>query len=91
MDAIELAESIAAEAELRDRVARDAYERGRADGLREGYARAVADWKVTVGADLGGLAHSELQRRRWGPGGREHFGDPRPGDFTPRSRREAAA
>lgn len=23
-----------------------------------------------------------LELRRWGPGGREHFGDPRPGDFT---------
>lgn len=25
-------------------------------------------------------AHRELELRRWGPGGREHFGDPRPGD-----------
>lgn len=26
-------------------------------------------------------AYAELELRRWGPGGREHFGDPRPGDF----------
>jgi hypothetical protein len=25
--------------------------------------------------------YAELEMRRWGPGGREHFGDPRPGDF----------
>jgi hypothetical protein len=29
----------------------------------------------------GGPSHAELERRRWGPGGREHFGDPRPGDY----------
>lgn len=27
------------------------------------------------------LSHAELEERRWGPGGREHFGDPRPGDY----------
>ncbi|WP_345433797.1 hypothetical protein [Actinoallomurus vinaceus] len=26
-------------------------------------------------------SHAELEALRWGPGGREHFGDPRPGDF----------
>ena len=29
----------------------------------------------------GGVTHDELEERRWGPGGREHFGDPRPGDY----------
>jgi hypothetical protein len=25
--------------------------------------------------------YAELEQRRWGPGGRAHFADPRPGDF----------
>ncbi len=29
----------------------------------------------------GGKSQAELEERRWGPGGREHFGDPRPGDY----------
>jgi hypothetical protein len=28
------------------------------------------------------VRHAELELARWGPGGREHFADPRPGDFT---------
>lgn len=32
---------------------------------------------------------AELEAERWGPGGREHFGDPRPGDFPGRARLEA--
>ena len=31
-----------------------------------------------------GPSHAELEERRWGPGGREHFGDPRPGDYRGR-------
>lgn len=31
-----------------------------------------------------GPSHAELERRRWGDGGREHFGDPRPGDYPGR-------
>jgi hypothetical protein len=27
------------------------------------------------------LYPSELEIRRWGPGGRKHFADPRPGDY----------
>jgi hypothetical protein len=30
----------------------------------------------------GGVGVAELELRRWGPGGREHFGDPRPDDYT---------
>ena len=32
----------------------------------------------------GGPTFAELELRRWGPGGRAHFGDPRPGDFPGR-------
>jgi hypothetical protein len=31
----------------------------------------------------GGPTYQELEERRWGPGGQEHFGDPRPGDYVP--------
>ena len=37
----------------------------------------------------GGDSHAELERRRWGPGGRLRFGDPRPGDRF--GRQEGAA
>lgn len=29
----------------------------------------------------GGPAHDQLEKLRYGPGGREHFADPRPGDY----------
>jgi len=32
-----------------------------------------------------GISHAELEQRRWGPGGRAHFADPRPGDFPGRA------
>jgi hypothetical protein len=85
------------EVELRRQLAREAYERGRADGWRQGYERAEADmarrWReIAEPVARGGITHSELETRRWGPGGRDHFGDPRAGDRYPsRSRRLEAA
>ncbi len=59
------------------KMARDAYKRGRADGhaagYAEGYAQAVADWKVTAGIQANHPTHAELERRRYGPGGRESW------------------
>ncbi len=74
-----------AEVELRRQLCREAYERGRADGWRAGYERGArlleATWPaVSATVTAGGPSHAELEARRWGPGGREHFGDPRPGD-----------
>ena len=50
--------------------------------FERGYQQALADQRAEaeeiarqLAADVG------LMERRWGPGGREHFGDPRPGDF----------
>ena len=62
------------------------YAAGRADGWREGYADAGRDmarrWdEIARPAAHGRPPHAVLERRRWGPGGREHFADPRPGDF----------
>ena len=49
----------------------------------------AAQWSrvtaVVRGPDL-----AELEARRWGPGGRAHFGDPRPGDFPGRGARPQA-
>jgi hypothetical protein len=50
---------------------RDTYEEGFLDGLldRRRFQHAVI---ADIVSDL----------CRWGPGGREHFADPRPGDYT---------
>jgi hypothetical protein len=85
-----------AEIRLRRQLAREAYRLGRADGFKEGYERSEADmarrWaEVAVPVSKGGPTHEELEARRWGPGGRDHFADPRPGDFIPQSRQETAA
>jgi hypothetical protein len=85
-----------AEIELRRQLGREAYECGRADGWREGYERGArileTEWRSIVAPILADRPdHAELDRRRWGPGGREHFGDRRPGDRFPRSKLEAAS
>lgn len=69
-----------------------AYQRGHADGYKDGYefgARfADTQWRrIVPPANAKTLA--ELEHLRYGPGGREHFGDPRPGDYP--GRRDAAA
>ena len=72
---------------------RAAYLRGQADGYKDGYeagARlADAQWR-RIAPDPGAPTLAELETRRWGPRGREHFADPRPGDFIPAPRGEAA-
>ena len=67
----------------------DAERRAYLDGYREGRQDAVreldAQWSVTPSLRIPvDPAFAELERRRWGPGGRERFGDPRPGDWFPR-------
>jgi hypothetical protein len=56
-----------------------------------GYAAAEADrdraWNAIARAAVHGPSHAELEERRWGPGGRAHFADPRPGDFPRRAAR----
>ena len=79
---------------------RAAYQRGHLDGYAGGYAAGRTDaddeWMDVLepARAASRLAarmptHAELERRRWGPGGREHFGDPRPGDFPGRKARAA--
>jgi hypothetical protein len=86
--AIEAAGAIEAETRYRHQFAREAYQAGRADGYRAGYAQADADqaarWNQAARSAIGGPSHAELEQRRWGPGGRARFADPRPGDFPGR-------
>jgi len=84
-EAIEAAELAEAETAYRLRLAREmaaaAYERG----LNDGYVRAIQDVKAV---QHGIVRDAELEAARWGPGGREHFADPRPGDFRGRGARQ---
>ena len=89
-EAIEAAELAEAEAAYRIRLAREMYEAGHADGYQAGYRQAEADqaarWHQAT-RPAGGPSHAELEERRWGPGGRARFADPRPSDFPGRSPR----
>ena len=74
---------------------RAAFVRGRKLGRREGYEAAEADmaarWnRIARPVVRNDPEHAELELRRWGPAGREHFGDPRPGDFPGRKTARAA-
>lgn len=65
-----------------------AYEMGRADGWRDGYERGArlleAEWpSIVAPITRDRKTRAEVELLRWGPGGRERFGDPRPGDRFP--------
>jgi hypothetical protein len=83
-EAIEAAELMEAEAAYRNQVGREMF--------AAGYAAAEADmdaaWNRIARAAVCSPPHAELEEKRWGPGGREHFADPRPGDYP--GRRAAA-
>lgn len=59
--------------------AAESYARGRTDGIDAGRLEVIAELKAT---DREVKAAFELEIKRWGPGGRTHFADPRPGDFA---------
>ncbi len=89
--AIEEAERIEAETRYRLRMARDAFQAGMAFGaarVREALLQEQAETQRQLAEQLTPVLMSptlaELETRRWGPGGRAHFGDPRPGDFPGR-------
>jgi hypothetical protein len=80
--AVQAAADIDAEVRYRHQLAREAYEAGRQAGYRQHQAAHDARWRQTPGIAVPvGPGHAELEARRWGPGGREHFADPRPGDY----------
>jgi hypothetical protein len=82
-DAIQAAELAEAETAYRLQLARQMYQIG--------YATAEADrdraWNAIAHAAVHGPSHAQLEERRWGPGGRAQFADPRPGDFPGRGAR----
>jgi hypothetical protein len=58
-----------------------AYEEGIERGRQLQAAELERLWHIAADPIArGGAKRAELELRRWGPGGREHFGDPRPGD-----------
>lgn len=58
------------------------YERGVDDGRRQAETEQGRAWyAATHPIAIGGIPHDELERRRWGPGGRARAGDPREGDY----------
>jgi hypothetical protein len=61
------------------RWAAEAAARAYASGVTAGRLEMVAELKRT---DRGVVAAFELEIVRWGPGGRTHFADSRPGDYT---------
>lgn len=79
-EAIEAAELAEAETRYRLQAAREMY--------AAGYAAAEADmaarWDRIARTTAPGPSHADLEEKRWGPGGRAHFGDPRPGDYPGR-------
>jgi hypothetical protein len=90
-EAIQAAELAQAETAYRHQLAREMYQAGRRAGFQAGYRQAGADeaaaWAKVTRPVAHGISHAELEERRWGPGGRAHFADPRPGDFPGRGAR----
>jgi hypothetical protein len=65
------------------------YRLGFAAGIDRGRHQAEAElertwYEAAHPLAAGGPSYGELERRRWGPGGRPRFGDSRPGDFQGR-------
>ena len=87
-EAIHAAELAEAETAYRQQLARDMYQAGQRAGFEAGYRQAHADeaarWAQIARPAAHGISQAELEDRRWGPGGRAHFADPRPGDFPGR-------
>jgi hypothetical protein len=76
-EAIKAAELAETEIRYRNQLGREMYQAG----YRQAEADMAARWDQIARPVVHGISHAELEERRWGPGGRAHFGDPRPGDF----------
>ena len=79
-EAIEAAELVEAETAYRLQLAREMYQAGR----RDAEADMAARWNEIARTATRGPTQADLEAERWGPGGREHYGDPRPGDYPGR-------
>ena len=85
-DAIEAAELAEAETAYRHQLAREMFQAG----YRQASADMTARWAQIARPVVHGISFAELEGRRWGPGGRAHFADPRPGDFPGRAAKPQA-
>lgn len=98
-DAIEAADTAEAETAYRHQLARESYQAGVEDGYRAGVTAARGEmdadrarwWRDRGQRLVREPSHAELEERRWGPAGREHFADARPGDFPGRCPRTEPA
>ena len=63
------------------RLCREMYELGR----EHAEAELAGQWARATAPICGSPDQAELEERRWGPGGRARFADPRPGDFPGRA------
>ena len=86
-EAIEAAELVEAETAYRLQAARESFDAG----YRQAEADMAARWDMIARAAVHGPSQADLELKRWGPGGREHFADPRPGDYPGRLALEAQA
>ena len=75
----ERADEITAETRYRIQFAREARQAGFDAGRRSAFAEMARAWEQAAKA-----VTEPVSERRWGPGGRAHFADPRPGDFPGR-------
>jgi hypothetical protein len=80
-EALEAAGLAEAEERYRRQLGREMYQAGR----RDVEAEMAERWnRIAAPTARRGPDFAELEARRWGPGGREHFADPRPGDYPGR-------
>ena len=86
-EAVEAAELAEAETAYRRQLAREMYQAGQRAGYRQADADQAAAWAKVTRPVTHGISYAELEERRWGPGGRARFADPRPGDFPGRGAR----
>ena len=75
-EVFERADEITAETRYRIQFAREARQAGFDAGRRSAFAEMACAWEHAAKA-----VTESVSERRWGPGGRAHFADPRPGDF----------
>ena len=79
-EVFERADEIVTETRYRIEFAKEARRSGFEAGRRSAFAEMARAWAHAAKA-----VTEPVNDRRWGPGGRAHFADPRPGDFQGRN------
>ncbi len=60
---------------------RAGFEAGHQVGHERAHNELAQDWAAMAREVRGTARYLDLETRRWGPGGRKCFADPRPGDY----------